>query len=121
MTTEVAAVDATGAGPSRRERRRAALSGRSFTIGLAAIGLAFRRRRRFLWPLASSVMTVAVVSALMYGNQRFRLVAEPAIIVFAAVAIVWLLARARPGFWDAAAHDVDARAPAGEPAPEPAA
>lgn len=90
-------------------------------FSVAGIVLVFRRRRRFVWPLASTVVMVAVVSALTYGNQRFRLVAEPAIIVFAGVAIVRLLAFAWPGLWDSAGDDGHARAPTGEPAPEPAA
>jgi hypothetical protein len=93
-------------------------------FSIAGVVLVFRRRRRFLWPLASTVVMVAVVSAFTYGNQRFRLVAEPAIIVFAAVGIVRLLAFAWPGLRDRAGDDADraagpvAAGPA--PAPEPA-
>jgi 4-amino-4-deoxy-L-arabinose transferase-like glycosyltransferase len=45
-----------------------------------------RRRRRFLWPLAATVVTVTIVSAATYGQQRFRIAAEPAILVLGAVA-----------------------------------
>ncbi|MCU1458598.1 MAG: hypothetical protein JWL73_2690 [Actinomycetia bacterium] len=74
-------------------------------FSVAGMVLGFRRRRRYLWPLASTLIMVAVVSALSYGNQRFRLAAEPAIIVFAAVAVVRLLAFRWPRLWDRAADD----------------
>lgn len=74
-----------------------------FTI--AGIVIVARRRRRFLWPLASTMVMVVFVSALTYGNQRFRLVAEPAIIVFAGVGLVRLAAFLRPSLWDRSADD----------------
>lgn len=48
------------------------------------------RGRRPWWPLMATVVTVVVASLLTYGNQRFRIAAEPAIAVTAAVAIVGL-------------------------------
>jgi 4-amino-4-deoxy-L-arabinose transferase-like glycosyltransferase len=49
-----------------------------------------RRRRRALWPLVATAVTVTIVAATTYGQQRFRVAAEPAILVLAAVTIVEL-------------------------------
>lgn len=69
-----------------------------FTIAGA---FTLRRRRRLLWPLAATALTVTIVSASTYGQQRFRIAAEPALLVLAAVAIVsiarQLQLRLRPG------------------------
>jgi len=46
-----------------------------------------RRRRRLLWPLAATAVTVTIVAATTYGQQRFRIAAEPALLVLAAVAL----------------------------------
>jgi 4-amino-4-deoxy-L-arabinose transferase-like glycosyltransferase len=46
-----------------------------------------RRRRRLLWPLAATAVTVTLVAAATYGQQRFRIAAEPAILVLVAVAV----------------------------------
>lgn len=56
-----------------------------------------RRRRRLLWPLAATAITVTIVAAATYGQQRFRIAAEPAILVLGAVALdaVWNAWRAR--------------------------
>lgn len=54
------------------------------------------RRRAPVWPLAASVLSVLVSTLVTYGNQRFRIGAEPAILVAAATAIVAIGARARP-------------------------
>jgi len=58
---------------------------------LAPLALAgavvLRRRRRLLWPLAATAVTVTLVAASTYGQQRFRIAAEPAIVVLAAVAL----------------------------------
>jgi hypothetical protein len=55
---------------------------------LAVAGLVVARRRRVrVWPLAGLVVMVLVSTALTYGNQRFRITAEPALLVLAAVAI----------------------------------
>jgi len=48
------------------------------------------RRRRMLWPLAATALTVTIVAAATYGQQRFRISAEPAILVLAAVTVVEL-------------------------------
>jgi 4-amino-4-deoxy-L-arabinose transferase-like glycosyltransferase len=49
-----------------------------------------RRRRRLLWPLVATAVTVTIVAAATYGQQRFRIAAEPAILVLAAVTLVEL-------------------------------
>jgi 4-amino-4-deoxy-L-arabinose transferase-like glycosyltransferase len=48
-------------------------------------GVALWRSRRTLWPLVGPVVLVAFTSAISYGNQRFRIAAEPGLIVLAAV------------------------------------
>ncbi len=53
------------------------------------------RRRAPIWPLAASVITVIVSTLLTYGNQRFRIAAEPAILIAAATAMVTLGSRRR--------------------------
>ncbi len=56
---------------------------------LAATGIVVLARRRVpVWPLVATVVTATVVAALTYGQQRFRIAAEPTILVGAAVAIV---------------------------------
>ena len=58
---------------------------------LAAAGLVvLLRRRHLVWPLASTFVLVVVTTAVTYGNQRFRVAAEPAAVVLAAVALVAL-------------------------------
>jgi 4-amino-4-deoxy-L-arabinose transferase-like glycosyltransferase len=58
---------------------------------LAAGGLAtLVRRRAVVWPLVSTLVLVVVTTAVTYGNQRFRVAAEPAVVVLAAVALVAL-------------------------------
>jgi hypothetical protein len=52
------------------------------------------------WPLAAVVGTACVTVVLTYGNQRFRLVAEPALLLAAATAIATAserVLRSRPG------------------------
>jgi hypothetical protein len=46
-----------------------------------------RRRRRLVWPLLATAVTVTLVAASTYGQQRFRIAAEPALLVLAAVAL----------------------------------
>ena len=51
---------------------------------LAIAGLVLlRRRRRALWPLVATAVTVTIVAASTYGQQRFRIAAEPALLVLA--------------------------------------
>ena len=47
-----------------------------------------RCRRRLLWPLVATAVTVTITAASTYGQQRFRIAAEPAILVLAAVTLV---------------------------------
>ena len=61
------------------------------------------RRRRLLLPLAATAVTVTLVAATTYGQQRFRIAAEPAILVSAAVALTALGRRVRSSA-TAAAH-----------------
>ncbi len=60
-------------------------------LPFAAVGaFALRRRRRLSWPLVATAVTVTALSAATYGQQRFRIAAEPALLVLAAVALVGL-------------------------------
>jgi 4-amino-4-deoxy-L-arabinose transferase-like glycosyltransferase len=54
-----------------------------------------RRRHRVIAPLVATAVTVTIGAALTYGQQRFRVAAEPAILVLAAVPLVALLQAAR--------------------------
>jgi hypothetical protein len=64
-------------------------------LPFAAYGvLAARRRRLVIWPLLSVAAMVTLTSMLTYGNQRFRIAAEPALLVLAAIGVAAL---ARPG------------------------
>jgi 4-amino-4-deoxy-L-arabinose transferase-like glycosyltransferase len=61
-------------------------------LPFAAVGtVVLVRRRRRLWPLASTVVLVSLTTALTYGNQRFRIAAEPALLVVAATGITVLV------------------------------
>lgn len=64
-------------------------------IGAVLVG----RARRPLWPLVGPVVIVVITSAVSYGNQRFRILAEPSILVLAAVTVGaaggWLAGRVR--------------------------
>jgi 4-amino-4-deoxy-L-arabinose transferase-like glycosyltransferase len=58
-------------------------------LPLAIVGYVVLRRRRLpAWPLLMTAVTVTLVSAFTYGQQRFRVAAEPALYVLAAVALV---------------------------------
>jgi 4-amino-4-deoxy-L-arabinose transferase-like glycosyltransferase len=58
-------------------------------LPFAVVGLVLSIRRRVqVWPLAATAIGVSITAALTYGQQRFRVAAEPAIYVLAAVAIV---------------------------------
>jgi hypothetical protein len=54
------------------------------------------RRRGRVWPLLSTAVVVSVTTALTYGQQRFRNVAGPAIVVLAAVTLAAIATRCRP-------------------------
>ncbi len=56
---------------------------------LAVAGLVLLiRSRASVWPLIAAVLTVVASTIVTYGTQRFRITAEPAILVFAATTIV---------------------------------
>jgi hypothetical protein len=55
-----------------------------------------RRRRRRSWPLLVPALVVTIASAATYGQTRFRVPAEPTIVVLAAVAIAAVVARDWP-------------------------
>ncbi|HEX5614450.1 MAG TPA: phospholipid carrier-dependent glycosyltransferase [Acidimicrobiia bacterium] len=67
----------------------AAWVGHLAVLVLAAVGsVVLVRRRAPMWWLAGPVAMVVVSTALTYGNQRFRVAAEPALLIAAATAIV---------------------------------
>jgi 4-amino-4-deoxy-L-arabinose transferase-like glycosyltransferase len=58
-------------------------------LPLAAAGaVVLWRRRAAVWPLLAPIVTVSVVSIVTYGNQRFRMSADPMVAVLAAASIV---------------------------------
>ena len=63
-----------------------------WVLALLAIAgaMLLRRRGRPIGPLVATAVTVTIVGALTYGQQRFRIAAEPAILVLAAVTLVTL-------------------------------
>jgi 4-amino-4-deoxy-L-arabinose transferase-like glycosyltransferase len=65
-------------------------------LPLALVGavLLFRRRVR-VWPLLSTAVVVALTTALTYGQQRFRVAAEPSVVVLAAVSVAAVVRRRR--------------------------
>ncbi|MGH9049543.1 MAG: ArnT family glycosyltransferase [Acidimicrobiia bacterium] len=57
-------------------------------VALAVYGIVvLRRRRSTLWPLLVPVVIVTIASAATYGQTRFRVPAEPSLVVLAAVAL----------------------------------
>jgi 4-amino-4-deoxy-L-arabinose transferase-like glycosyltransferase len=65
-------------------------------LPLAVAGIVILlRRRRVVWPLVAPIVTVSIVSVLTYGNQRFRIGADPMLAVLAAVSIVTAASRIR--------------------------
>jgi 4-amino-4-deoxy-L-arabinose transferase-like glycosyltransferase len=65
-------------------------------LAVAGAFLLFRRRVR-VWPLLSTVVVVALTTALTYGQQRFRVAAEPSLVVLAAVSVAAVVGyRRRP-------------------------
>ncbi len=47
------------------------------------------RRKVPVWPLLAPFALVAFTTAISYGNQRFRIAAEPGLLVLAAVTVTW--------------------------------
>jgi hypothetical protein len=69
-------------------------------IPFAVLGVVRLRRRRVLvWPLLAPIGIVVLVVALGYGITRFRVPAEPSIVVLASVGLVaaWRRATGAPG------------------------
>ncbi len=66
-----------------------------WTLAPFAIGglVVLIRRRATMWPLVAALVTVVVSTVITYGTQRFRITAEPAILVLAAAAIAALAGR----------------------------
>lgn len=67
-------------------------------MAVVGSGVALRERLR-AWPLWSLIAMVTLTSALSYGNQRFRFAAEFALIVLAALGLVYLWRAARARSW----------------------
>jgi len=65
-------------------------------IAAVAGWVVMRRRRRRSWPLLVPALVVTIASAATYGQTRFRVPAEPTIVVLAAVAIAAVVARDWP-------------------------
>jgi 4-amino-4-deoxy-L-arabinose transferase-like glycosyltransferase len=65
-------------------------------VGAIAGWVVMRRRRRRVWPLLVPALIVTIASAATYGQTRFRVPAEPSIVVLAAVAIAAVMAREWP-------------------------
>jgi 4-amino-4-deoxy-L-arabinose transferase-like glycosyltransferase len=65
-------------------------------LALGAVGIAVLRRRRGPWAvLVAPFAAVVVVSVTAYGFTRFRVAAEPGLVVLAAVGLAALIDRAR--------------------------
>jgi hypothetical protein len=67
------------------------VASRSFLIAtpFAVAGAVVARRRGVrVWPLLVGVIGVVATAAVTYGNQRFRAVVEPSVVVLAAIALV---------------------------------
>lgn len=80
-------------------------------VALAAAGVvSLRRQRVALLPLLTPIVLVTLVAAAFYGLIRFRVPAEPSIVVLAAVALSAVFARVRAG--RDAAHEVEGPEPA---------
>jgi 4-amino-4-deoxy-L-arabinose transferase-like glycosyltransferase len=69
-----------------------------YPLLIAAVGgwVVMRRRRRRSWPLLVPALIVTISSAATYGQTRFRVPAEPTLVVLAAVAIAAVVARDWP-------------------------
>jgi 4-amino-4-deoxy-L-arabinose transferase-like glycosyltransferase len=63
-------------------------------IPLAVLGLVrMRRAGRLLWPLVAPFVFVTLITIVFYGNTRFRIPAEVALVVLAGIGIGGLLDR----------------------------
>ncbi|HEY3020952.1 MAG TPA: glycosyltransferase family 39 protein [Solirubrobacteraceae bacterium] len=85
---------------------------------LGAIGVVVLRRRGGPWPLlVAPFALVAFVSLTAYGFTRFRVAAEPGLVVLAAVGLAASVERARAARQRARGHDGDEREGGHLPAP----
>jgi len=95
--------------PIEGRNEQAARAGLIMYYGLAAFSLVgvrqLRRRRVGLIPFASLFISVTLTAAYAYGTTRFRVPAEPALCVLAAVGIFPLLDRLRRRFPSSDRHD----------------
>jgi hypothetical protein len=57
-----------------------------FVLAVAGV-IVLRRQFARLWPLLVPIVVVTIVSAITYGQTRFRAPAEPSLVVLAAVAL----------------------------------
>ena len=65
-------------------------------LALAVAGAAIlHRRRRVWWPLVIPAVLTVAIALVSWGQTRYRAVAEPTIVLFAAVAIEALARRVR--------------------------
>ena len=65
-------------------------------VAAVAGWVVMRRRRRRAWPLLVPALIVTIASAATYGQTRFRVPAEPSLVVLAAVAIAAIASRDWP-------------------------
>jgi 4-amino-4-deoxy-L-arabinose transferase-like glycosyltransferase len=67
-------------------------------LAAATAGLVIARRRRLpLGPLLAGVVVVTLISVAFYGSVRFRALAEPSLVVLAALAVDQAVNWLRPG------------------------
>jgi hypothetical protein len=79
---------------------RAGIAAYWLVLPLAVAGAILLRRRRVrFWPLLAPVALVTLMGAAVYGSTRFRVAAEPMLVILAAVSIdvVWRSMRRRRG------------------------
>ena len=105
--------------PIEGRNEQAARAGLLMYYGLAAFSVIgvrqLRRRRVGLIPFASLFISVTLTAAYAYGTTRFRVPAEPALCVLAAVGMFPVLDRLRRRFPSSDEHDdrrVDGSSPA---------
>jgi len=95
--------------PIEGRNEQAARAGLIMYYGLAAFSLVgvrqLRRRRVGLIPFASLFISVTLTAAYAYGTTRFRVPAEPALCVLAAVGLFPVLRRIRERFPPSDRHD----------------
>jgi len=95
--------------PIEGRDEQAARAGLLMYYGLAAFSVVgvrqLRRRRVGIIPFASLFISVTLTAAYAYGTTRFRVPAEPALCVLAAVGLFAVLGRIRDRFPSSDRHD----------------